>query len=414
MFDYKLFSRKQLEVISLANKFINISEGSVRSGKTTATNVRWIYHVLDSPHGYFLMSGKSTDSLYRNVVKDVVGMLGKKRSRYIPTAKGGPQLLIKSGNNIKTCYCRGSSKVNSEEDIRGMTIGGWYADEVTLHHESFVIQALSRMSLSGAKAFWTTNPDNPNHKIKKNYIDQAILKGYFHRHFSLVDNLTLSSDYIKNLKAAYTGVWYKRLILGLWCIAEGLIYDMFDEKKHIIHKKDPVGSFEKGLVTCDYGTGNPTVFLLLGINRKTYTALDEYYYDGHSNTQKTDSQYADDLDRFYIKNNLFKNIHPVIVDPSALSFITELKNRNYMVIEADNSVISGIRKVASKLTTNELYIYESCTNLIDEFYSYAWDEKAQLLGEDKPIKKYDHSLDALRYGIYTPFRVAWSANIDIL
>jgi len=194
-YDWKPFSSKQLDVIDGFDSFINILEGSVRSGKTIAANVAWLYFVLTNPYDQFLMSGESTDSLYRNVVKDLVKIVGDRRATYQKSPKGGPQLIFHSGAGDKVCYCRGADKVTSEEAIRGMTIAGWYADEVTLHHETFIKQAINRMSLPGAKAIWTTNPDNPNHFIKKEYIDRAGAKGYCHWHFSLEDNLTLDERY---------------------------------------------------------------------------------------------------------------------------------------------------------------------------------------------------------------------------
>lgn len=156
MVTYK-YSEKQKDVIYKTINdqlgFINILEGSVRSGKTFITNLAWILFILNSPHNIFLMSGESTDSLYRNVIGGMISILGTSKASYQDSAKGGAQFVINYNGEKKICYCRGGSKANDEGKIRGITIGGWLADEITLHHETFVKQALSRMSLDGLKLY---------------------------------------------------------------------------------------------------------------------------------------------------------------------------------------------------------------------------------------------------------------------
>jgi len=342
------------------------------------------------------MSGESTDSLYRNVIEDFIRILGPTKAKYIQSAKGGPQFIIKNGKEEKVCYCRGTAKANNEADIRGLTIGGWYADEVTLHHETFVKQAINRMSLEGARAFWTTNPDNPFHFIKVEFMDKAKEKGYKLWHFTLDDNLTLSEEYKENLKKAYSGLWYKRFIEGLWILAEGVIYDMFSKEEHVISAA-PRG-FERYIIGVDYGTGNPTVFLKIGILKGNYYVLDEYYYSGReTGFQKTDGEYADDFQKF-IKG---LSGYTIYIDPSAASFIVELKKRGIKVKKANNSVLDGIRTVGNLLSRGKLFVLQNCKRTIEEFSVYSWDPKAAQKGEDKPLKEHDHAMDALRYAVFS-------------
>lgn len=395
------YSDKQRNVINktLKNKlgFINILEGSVRSGKTFIVNLAWTLFILNSPHNVFLMSGESTDSLYRNVIGDMIFILGRNRAVYQDSAKGGAQLVIHCNGETKVCYCRGGSKANDEGKIRGITIGGWMADEITLHHESFVKQALSRMSLEGAKAFWTTNPDSPYHYIKTEYIDKAQEKRYCHWHFNLDDNLVLSEEYKKNIKNAYAGVFYKRFILGLWVLSEGVIYDMFSKDKHSVPTIDR--KYTQIYISIDYGTQNPTTFGMYGKDDTgQWYKIKEYHHSGREEKlQKTDVEYADDLEKFMDHD---KNI-TVIVDPSAASFIAELRKRVIKVRKAKNDVLEGIRNVGNALK-NRLILFNDCNiETFKEFETYIWDEKASLKGEDKPVKENDHHMDNLRYFVNT-------------
>ena len=196
----------------------------------------------------------------------------------------------------------------------------------------------------------------------------------------------------------YTGVFFKRYILGLWVVAEGIVYDMFDAAKHVISElKDLIT--DTYYVSCDYGTQNATVFLLWCKDKTgKWIAIREYYYSGRDESeQKTDSEYADDLEKW------LNGIKPrkIIIDPAAASFIAELRKRRYEVKKARNDVIDGIRYVGSMLNQEKIAIHESCTNTIKEFNSYIWDAKACERGEDKPIKQHDHAMDALRYFCYT-------------
>lgn len=390
------FSPKQKDVIfkTINNKigFINISEGSVRSGKTFCFNLAWILYVLQSQHNKFLMSGESTDSLYRNVIGDMIYILGRNRATYQDSAKGGAQLIIRFDGKTKICYCRGANKANDEGKIRGLTIGGWYADEITLHHETFTKQALSRMSLLGAKAFWTTNPDTPTHYIKTDYIDKSEKNGYCHWHFTLDDNLSLPEEYKENIKNAYTGVFYDRFIRGLWIPADGLIYDCFNDS---LKAPTVPRDYEEYYVSCDYGTQNATVFLLWGLYHGVWYLIDEYYYSGRDeNAQKDDEQYYGDMDKFIDG----RPVQAIIIDPSAENYITYIRNKGkYRALKANNVVLKGIRQTASCLHRGILKFNECCKHTFLEFASYRWDTKATEQGEDKPLKQDDHCMDAVRY-----------------
>ena len=217
------------------------------------------------------------------------------------------------------------------------------------------------------------------------------------------DNLSLSEKIKERYRNTYRGVFYKRYILGLWAMAEGVIYDMFDNEKHV---EDP-NAFQTKLinsnryVSCDYGTQNATVFLLW--NKGTdgvWYCTREYYYSGRDKgRQKTDAEYANDLESWLDGTE----IKAVIVDPAAASFIAELRKRGFRVIKAKNDVEDGIRLVSTKLNLIKIIFSNVCQNTIKEFASYIWDAKAAERGEDKPIKQYDHAMDAVRYFVYTIF-----------
>lgn len=392
-FTWGRFSRKQLDVIANATARLNILDGSVRSGKTIASLVAWIMFVAEAPPGELLMVGKTERTLKRNVLDPLEQMVG---SKYFKLNRGAGEAMI-FGRRI---YLAGANDERAEGKIRGMTIVGAYGDEITLWPESFFTMLLSRLSVPGARFIGTTNPDSPYHWLKVNYLDRVGELSLKSWHFTLEDNLNLAPAYVEALKKEYTGLWYKRFILGLWVQAEGAVYDMWDDKLHAVDELPQ--TFERFYVGVDYGTNNPTVFLLIGqVGDKLYV-IDEYYWDSKkTGRQKTDAEYSNDL-RQFITGRIPRAI---IIDPSAASFITQLRRDGIGPIkQADNTVLDGIRNVASFLTGGRLFVYKhKCPNLLKEFSSYVWDAKAQAKGEDKPVKQNDHCLDALRYVVQTLF-----------
>lgn len=291
--------------------------------------------------------------------------------------------------------------------------------------ESFVNQATARCSVKGSKYWFNCNPDNPQHWFKINWINkcrcnlsekereelekQDKVKNIIYLHFLMDDNLSLDEEIKARYRSMFSGVFFQRYILGLWVAAEGVIYPNFREETHTIKLADVPQRMDAYYITSDYGITNPQVFLLCGIkfiNSKAHVyILDEYYNVGEKNGRKitkTDALFLKD----YIEFTKGIEIRKTIIDPSATSLINLFKQNNILVKEADNAVIDGINVVLNWLDEVRIHIVaEKCQNLIKEFYSYIWDQKAQDRGEDKPLKINDHALDALRYLLNTLFPI---------
>ncbi|MDQ0202490.1 PBSX family phage terminase large subunit [Pectinatus haikarae] len=387
--------------------FINILEGSVRSGKTVGMIPKWIDYIMSGPPGLLIMTGVSKDTIYDNVLDDLFDTLGEDSYTY---NKQSGDLIVTwydddSNRHKRRIKVIGAKDEGSEKYLRGKTLAGAYCDEISLMPEKFFKQLLNRLSVRGAKLYGTTNPDSPFHYLYTEYItDEAKLKSGMVKvyHFELDDNPNLPEDYKENIRAAYKGMWYKRMILGLWVIAEGIIYDMFSDDL-LFDDADNLFTLTKKsecrrYIACDYGTTNPMVFLDIYDDGETIFVVNEYYYDSKKEQeQKSDEQYADDFKAFVGEE------YPdfVVIDPSAASFKVVLRGRGFRIKDADNSVNDGIRNVAMLMSLRKLRVHKRCANFIREGHSYAWDEKAAQHGEEKPIKIYDHAMDAIRYFVKT-------------
>lgn len=405
IFKFKPFSKKQLKVLTwwLPNSPVRdrdgiIADGAIRSGKTLSMSLSFVMWAMETfIDQNFGMCGKTIGSFRRNVLFLLKLML-RSRGYGVSDHRADNLLVVTRGDVVNYFYIFGGKDERSQDLIQGITLAGVFFDEVALMPESFVNQATGRCSVDGSKFWFNCNPDGPFHWFKVNWIDKIIEKNLIYLHFTMDDNLSLSEKIKARYKSMYSGVFYQRYILGLWVVAEGIIYDMFDQAKHVVNKLTDLIT-DTYYVSIDYGTQNATVFLLWCKNRSgQWVCVKEYYYSGRDETeQKTDAEYADDLKDF------LGNIKPkaIIVDPSAASFIAELRKRGYRIKKAKNEVLDGIRFVATLLNQEKIVFAECCVNTIKEFNSYIWDKKACERGEDKPIKQHDHCLDATRYFCYT-------------
>ena len=394
------FSKKQKKVLTwwLPNSPVSdkdgiIADGAIRSGKTISMSLSYSIWAMSKFNGRsFGMCGKTIGSFRRNVLFWLKLML-KSRGYKVEDKRADNLMVVSKGDITNYFYIFGGKDERSQDLIQGITLAGCFFDEVGLMPESFVNQATGRCSVDGSKFWFNCNPDGPYHWFKTNWIDKQEEKNILYLHFTMDDNLSLSEKIKKRYAGMYSGIFYKRYILGLWVVAEGIIYSMFDKEKHVVKASDY--QYKEYYVSCDYGTQNPTSFGLWGktLDNK-HVMIKEYYYSGRTTgVQKTDLEYSKDLKEF-AKGYKIKY---VILDPSAASFKAQLIKDGFKVIKAKNSVLDGIRLVASLLTELKIFFDESCYDTFKEFSSYIWDDEACKKGEDKPVKEHDHSMDQIRY-----------------
>jgi len=381
-----------------------VVDGSIRSGKTISFIdgfLAWSQACFSDQA--FIISGKSIGALKRNVLRPMFQMLAAKGTRHAYHRTEG---VVTIGSNAY--YCFGANNEASQDGLQGLTAAGWFADEAALHPQSFVEQAIARCSVDGAKYWLNCNPENPYHFVKTDLIDQAEEKRLLHLHFDMEDNLTLSESVKARYRRMFSGVWYKRMVLGLWTAAEGAVYDMFDEEVHVV---DVVPTPRQRWITADYGTSNPTVFLELVDGDGRMTIAREFRYDpkDHGGRQRTDAEHAKALDQ-WIGEDL-SGLRAIWIDPSALSFRLQVfqdhPRLRRLLQPADNNLLDGIRRTATLFGADRLKVHRSCVGTIKELQSYAWDAKAQARGEDVPVKANDHGPDCARYGI-NGTRLIWS------
>lgn len=370
-----------------------VCDGAVRSGKTLAMGLGFFLWAMSCFDGKkFGVCGKTIASLKRNVLSEILPRLEElgaswkeKRTENLVT------VTFKGRRN--QFYIFGGRDESSASLIQGITFAGVLLDEVALMPQSFVEQACARCSVSGSRLWFNCNPAGPSHWFYKMWILEAEKRNCLRLHFTMEDNPSLTEAIRQRYQRLYTGVFYRRFILGQWAQAEGRVYDFFEPD---MVRKAPEGRFDQWYVSCDYGTVNPTSMGLWGRCNGVWYRVKEFYFSSRQQQrQMTDEEYAAALKSLVGERHLTA----VIVDPSAASFIEVLRRQGWAVRKAENDVLSGIRLTADCLKDGRIVICEGCADCLREMDEYVWDLSSG--AKDRVRKEHDHAMDDMRYFVAT-------------
>ena len=400
-----LFSDKQMQCIREPLHEINILSGVTGSGKSYVANIIWYDYICNvAPKDSILIqSGNTSESLYDNVTKQLLEF-----------DRGINWLEYRSEQHRTRLFCKrrgvevaclGASDESAKDRIHGKNIAGWYGDEITLQPKSFVQMAMSRCryskggTLKSSPIIWTCNPDAPIHYIKTKYIDSRDLD-VKHWIYGFKDNPLVDDAFIENQKKKYSGVFSLRMIEGQWAMAEGIVYDNFNPREHII-KTYPENQIVEWTIGYDWGFIHPLVLLLIGTDSEGIDyVVDELYCQ---------NQLIDQALKFKIEEKGWfkKKISSIYGSPERPEFIYQLQQLlGIDTIPADNEVLEGIHEVHKKLNKREdgkygLYSLESNIRLNNEMQTYCWKQTKEAISKDEPLKINDDGVDALRYNLYS-------------
>ena len=405
----RIWSDKQETFLIAKGRRINLLSGSVRSGKTWISLVKFAIEVGDSPPSYeFLMTGKTITALKRNCLGLMQTML-KGEFSYSLSQKQG----VLFGHKI---YLEGANDERAESKIRGMTLGGAYADELTLIPKDFYAMLLSRLSLPGAKRYATTNPDNPSHYVKKDIIDNDKIDRVNWR-FVIDDNIFLDPEYVKQIKNEYSGVFYDRFILGNWTIAEGLIYRLFadDNKRYVINNTaewceangQRISRVSFGV---DFGgSKSATAFCAVAITfRGTVIVVDEEYIPSELDPDTLNARFAEFVNRvasaYGNGETRADSAEQILIrglDHTAQKMRLQTKVKNALKLK----ITERIRLTNLLMAQDRLKVCANCVKTTEAFNGAVWDSKKTNEDErlDDGTSNID-SLDAFEYAVEPYFR----------
>lgn len=398
---YQSFSKRQMLAMTWWNrpKLCQmegiICDGAIRSGKTLSMVTGFFLWSMANFRGCsFGLCGRTIGALRRNVVGNLRTWLGDVVE--IRENRSENKLTVTNREGCSnTYYLFGGQDESAYKLIQGATLAGVLLDEAALMPRSFVEQACARCSVAGSKLWFNCNPEGPEHWLYKEWIQKAKEKKMLHLHFTMADNPGLDAAIKARYETLYTGVFYRRYILGQWCMAEGLVYDFQPE----IHIAREIPNGGKYYISVDYGTRNPFSAGLWCVESGRAVRIREFYHSGREkNVMLTDEEYHKKL--VELADGL--PVETVVVDPSAASFIATIRSHGvFSVRKAKNEVLTGIRLVAGMLQKGILQFAPDCKDAIREFSLYRWEETGEI---DRVCKEHDHAMDDIRYFCATVLR----------
>ena len=397
--NYRGFSQKQREVLTWwvpgnpnCGKEAIVCDGAVRSGKTLVMGLSfflWAQSCFDGKT--FGVCGKTIQSLRRNVLAEILPRLEDLGADW-KERRTENLITMRFLGHENRFYIFGGYDERSASLIQGITFAGVLMDEAALMPRSFVEQACARCSVSGSRIWFNCNPAGPGHWFYRTWILEAEQRNCLRIHFTMEDNPSLTPKIRQRYQKMYSGVFYRRFILGQWAQAEGRVYDFFEPE--MVGK--PPSFCDQWYISCDYGTVNPTSMGLWGHSHGVWYRVEEFYYNSReSHRQMTDGEYARALEKLAGG----RSITAVIVDPSAASFMEVLRRHGWRVRKADNDVLAGIRLTSDCLKQGKIVICEGCSDCLREIEEYVWDLADG--SRDRVRKEHDHAMDDMRYFVAT-------------
>lgn len=391
----RLYTPKQIEILKRTNTedfFILGLHGAKRTGKTVINNdiflrelirVRKIADNLKIKEPMYILAGVSSKTIQNNVLQEIY-------NRYqldIKFDKHNSFTLF--GVKVVQAF---TGTIGGLGGIRGMTAFGAYVNEASLANEKVFKEIISRCSGDGARIVFDTNPDNPEHWLKKEYIDSKS-ENIISYHFELDDNTFLSPRYIQNIKESTpSGMFYDRDIRGLWVTGEGVVYSDFDSNKHFINDVDNI-EFETYIAGVDWGYSHFGSIVVFGIDK-----LNNWYLlEEHAKQFKEIDYWADvalDIKARYGNINFY-------CDSARPEHVERFRRERIRAINADKSVLSGIEEVARLIKLGRFFVVSDKVKVFKkEIYNYVWDEKT-----GNPVKENDDVMDSMRYAVYSHMRL---------
>lgn len=383
-----MFSKKQLQVLKCyakENPKILICAGAKRSGKTFILTYIFLAQLAKfKDQGLsFIIGGSTQASIRRNILDDVEKLIGKE----LKLDKTNAVNIF--GNKV---YCFDGANSDSWKKVRGFTSAGAYLNEATALHDSFVKECISRCSYEGARILMDTNPENPMHTVKKDYIDkdgqklsdgQLNIKAF---NFSLFDNTFLNKEYVESIiKSTPSGMFTDRDIYGKWVSAEGVVYpdfteDLFIDTSNIQYKKIFCG--------VDWGYEHYGCIPVIGID------FDDNYYLIEENAHQ-----HKDIEFWVNEAKRIKETYGNVMfyaDSARPEYVVKFQTEGLRCINANKSVLEGITDVATLFKLKKFFINKDSARFKEEIYNYVWKPNA-----DEPVKIMDDVMDGIRYAIHT-------------
>lgn len=371
--------------------FLMINHGAVRAGKTVLDNDLFLQELIrvkknaaqegiEEPQ--YILAAYSSSTLQTNILQEL-------------TNKYGITFRFDRHNNFKLFGVKiittFTNSIVGLGAIRGMTSYGAYVNEASLANKQVFDEIIKRCSGLGARVIVDTNPDHPEHWLKKDYIDKADGKRIVANHFTIFDNSFLNQRYIDNvINSTPSGVMTERGIYGRWTIGEGAVYADFDDKVHVISLSDvPWTKIQRYIAGVDWGYEHYGVIGVIAIDDEGVHYLIEEHAKQHTHIDEWVA-IAKNIQERYGKNI------PFYCDSARPEYVDAFYYAGINAYNANKAKQPGIAHLGKLIKTNQFYVVRECRKFIVEVNQYVWNKTG-----DEPVKVNDDAMDMTRYAVYS-------------
>lgn len=245
----------------------------------------------------------------------------------------------------------------------------------------------SRVAMTGGQILITTTPYSLNWLHEEFYLpwqrhEDSRLSVFT---WASIDNPNFPKEHFEAEKKRLSPEEFARRYCGEFSKMEGLVYDLPKDQIIVarpINVRDVILGF-------DFGFHNAAAGVVIKIdNDSNYFLTNEYYESG-----KVQDEIESDLKKLQLETN-FRDVYP---DPAEPDRIENMKRHGFYVKNVDKNVVLGIDRVRELIRKRQLFVFDTCKDVIDEFNSYRYDPEKP---KEEPIKMNDHCMDAIRYAVY--------------
>lgn len=419
------FSKNQLDFLSACKfSWLNVSEGGKRAGKNILNDFAFCTELEHHKNKLFLVAGVTQGTARLNVLDcDGFGVYNFFHGRYRKGKYENKEaIFIRTKCGEKIIIVVGGKDKSSYKIIKGNTYGMAYLTESNELNIDFVNEVFDRtISSSNRKIFMDLDPKAPNHWFYKmlDFHKQKQMEnqnyGYNYGHFTLVDNMSLSDEKIREVLNTYdkTSIYYKRDIRGERIACEGLCFpqlaETFDEHE-ITEESELLKRLAYVRIGVDFG-GNLSqhTFIATGFTRnwKEVVVLESKRIDakGITPSQLTD-MYCDFVTHIvsvygFATTTRCDSAEQTLIN--GFKFENGKRQLNNIIKNAlKTEIIDRIRLTNTLVAQNRLWFLKGKTQSLREALCTAvWDKDASDSGKDERLDNGTSDIDSLDAFEYT-------------
>jgi len=373
--------------------------GGIGNGKTFAGILKGLLRVMDKDQKPQLgMIARQTypelrDSTQRTFF-ELAHMVGLMPGVHYDYKKQENRVIFKNGHEIIF------RSLDDPAKLLSINLGWFYIDQMEEVSEEVFLTLLGRLRAVSDPQCWGTGNPLGHNWVWHRFIHDPVPGNIMFSAKTDENKKNLPDGYIDSLMNNYNEIWVNRYVYGSWDAFEGQIYPDFEPSSHVINDFNPDPGWRR-LIAVDHGRTNPTAVLWGAIDQDDQLWIYREHYEAGQ-----DVEYHIRAIKAHMNEGQYETY---LIDPSTgagkkgdpETIGNRYRSMEVPVVGANNDVQGGIDKVTQYFKANKIKITRSCENLRRELINYQWEQpsasRLDLNQPEKPLKKDDHAVDALRY-----------------